>query len=125
MTKGRRSALVLSGLLATIGTAHFLKPGPFDDIVPKALPGDPNLYTRASGVVELACAAALAVPRTRRLGGLATAALFTAVFPANVQMAYDWRNASPAKRALAYARLPLQAPLVAWALSVRRAATKP
>ncbi|MFJ6214624.1 hypothetical protein ACIQGZ_15005 [Streptomyces sp. NPDC092296] len=117
---GRRSALLLSGLLAGAGVLHLVRPEPFDAIVPSALPGAPRLYTQLSGVAELACAAAVAVPRTRRLGALATAGLFTAVFPANVQMAYDWRRAAPAKRAVAYARLPLQAPLIGWALAVRR-----
>jgi len=60
----------------------------------------------------------VAHPRTRAAGGLAAAALFAAVFPANVQMAGDWRRASPAHRAVAYGRLPLQVPLVWWGLRV-------
>ena len=118
-TTGTRSALVLSGLLAGSGMLHFAVPKPFDAIVPKVLPGSPRLWTRASGVAELAVAAAVAVPQTRRLGGLAAAGLFTAVYPANVQMAYDWRNASKLKRYIAFGRLPLQAPLIGWALAVR------
>ena len=118
-TTGTRSALVLSGVLAGMGALHFAVPKPFDAIVPKVLPGSPRLWTRASGVAELAVAAAVAVPQTRRLGGLAAAGLFTAVYPANVQMAYDWRNASKLKRAIAFGRLPLQAPLIGWALAVR------
>jgi uncharacterized membrane protein len=51
---------------------------------------------------------------------LAAAGLFAAVFPANVKMAVDWRHASPAKRAIAYGRLPLQIPLVLWARRVAR-----
>ncbi|MCD0482698.1 hypothetical protein LO771_09860 [Streptacidiphilus sp. ASG 303] len=117
---GRRSALLLSGLLAAAGTLHFVRPEPFDALVPRALPGGPRLYTQLSGAAELACAAAVALPRTRRLGGLAAAGLFAVVYPANVKMAYDWRRASPARRAVAYGRLPLQAPLVGWALAVRR-----
>ena len=46
--------------------------------------------------------------------------LFVAVFPANVQMALDAHGL--AGRTLAYARLPLQVPLVLWALRVRRSA---
>ena len=118
-TTGTRSALVLSGVLAGMGTLHFAAPKPFDAIVPKVLPGSPRLWTRASGVAELAVAVAVAVPQTRRLGGLAAAGLFTAVYPANVQMAYDWRNASKLKRYIAFGRLPLQAPLIGWALAVR------
>jgi len=42
------------------------------------------------------------------------------VFPANVQMAYDWRRARPRKRAIAVGRLPLQGVLIAQALHVAR-----
>jgi uncharacterized membrane protein len=44
------------------------------------------------------------------------------VFPANVQMARDWRRRPWPDRAGAYARLPLQVPMVAHALRVRREA---
>jgi uncharacterized membrane protein len=37
------------------------------------------------------------------------------VFPANVSMALRARKASPLYRVLAWARLPLQIPLVKWA----------
>ncbi|MEY9967325.1 putative membrane protein [Streptacidiphilus sp. MAP12-16] len=117
-----RSALLLSGFLAGSGLLHFAVPVPFDAIVPKVLPGSPRTWTKASGAAELAVAAALFVPRTRRLGGLAAAGLFAAVYPANVQMAYDWRHASTVKRAIAYGRLPLQAPLIGWALAARTGA---
>jgi uncharacterized membrane protein len=115
-----RSATALAALLATSGTLHFAQPRPFDTIVPRALPGPPRAWTYLSGAAELAVAAAVAHPRTRRLGGLAAAGLFAVVFPANVQMAVDWRHARPARRAVAYGRLPLQVPLVLWGLKVAR-----
>ena len=77
-------------------------------------------FTYASGDAELAVAGLLAVPRTRRLGGAAAAALVVAVFPANVQMAYDWRRARPRERMIAVGRLPLQGVLIAQALHVAR-----
>ena len=116
----KRDALSLAGFLAAMGTLHFLAPKPFDSIVPRALPGSPRAWTYLSGAAELAVAAAVAHPRTRRAGALAAAALFVGVFPANVKMAVDWRHASPAKRAIAYGRLPLQVPLVLWARRVAR-----
>jgi len=115
-----RSARMLSGLLLGAGVAHFAVPRPFDDMVPRILPGEPRTWTRLSGVAELAVGAAIACPRTRRVGALAAAGLFAAVFPANVKMAYDWRHRPAALRAVAVARLPLQAPLIAWALRVAR-----
>ncbi|WNI19097.1 DoxX family protein [Actinacidiphila sp. ITFR-21] len=118
------SALLLAGLLAAAGVTHFARPEPYDAIVPRSLPGDPRRWTRASGVAELAVAAAVALPATRRAGGLAAAGLFVAVFPANVKMARDWRRRPTPYRAAAYGRLPLQVPLVLWALRVSRSAAR-
>nr|WP_245354344.1 hypothetical protein [Brachybacterium sacelli] len=107
-------------LLGGAGLLHVARPAPFDSIVPPALPGSARGYTYASGAAELGVAGLLAIPRTRRLGGLAATALFIAVFPANIQMAYDWRHARPRKRVIAYGRLPLQGVLIAQALHVAR-----
>lgn len=107
-------------MLAATSVLHFATPAPFDSIVPRALPGPPRRWTYLSGAAELAVAAAVALPRTRRLGGLAAAALFAAVFPANVQMALDWQRRPPAHRTVAWGRLPLQLPLIAWAVRASR-----
>lgn len=115
-----RSPQALAIFLASAGVTHFLAPKPYDAIVPSSLPGSPRVYTYVSGLAELGVAAAVAHPRTRRHGGLAAAALFVAVFPANVKMALDWRNRPLPYRLIAYARLPVQLPLVLWALRVRR-----
>lgn len=117
-----KSALRLGVFMAAAGTTHFLAPWPYDKIVPPQLPGRPRTWTHLSGLAELACAAAVLNPGTRRLGALATAGLFMAVFPANVKMARDWRERALPLRAAAYGRLPMQAPLVAWALQVARSA---
>jgi uncharacterized membrane protein len=77
----------------------------------------------ASGVAELGCALGLWHPTTRRPAALAIAGLLVAVFPANVQMALDTGgDASRTRRWLAYGRLPLQAPLVWWAMHIARTA---
>ncbi|KRD11959.1 MULTISPECIES: DoxX family protein [unclassified Streptomyces] len=118
MSRSERSPLLLAGLLATAGVAHFAAPRSFDATVPRALPGSPRAWTYASGVAELALAAGVALPRTRKAAALATAAFFVGVFPANVKMAWDWRHRPAAVKAAAVGRLPLQAPLVMWARSV-------
>ncbi|GAA2779133.1 DoxX family protein [Streptomyces showdoensis] len=110
-----RSALLLAGLMASAGLAHFAAPKQFDAIVPRSLPGSPRAWTTASGVAELALAAGLAIPATRKASAQATALFLAGVFPANVKMAYDWRHRSRAARAVACARLPLQVPLILWA----------
>lgn len=113
-------------LLTSTGLLHFAAPAPFDAIVPEQLPGTARTWTYLSGTAELLIAVLIADPRTRRLGGLLAALLFVAVFPANVKMAIDWPDRPAWIRALAYGRLPLQIPLVLWALLVyRRARVRP
>ncbi len=108
--------VVTAGFLGATGVLHFAKPEHYDAIVPRALPGSARFYTYASGVAELGIAGMLTVPTTRRAGALAAIALYTAVFPANMQMAWDWRHESAFKRVVAFGRLPLQLPMIrrAW-----------
>jgi uncharacterized membrane protein len=113
-----RSALGLAGFLGFAGATHFVNPNFYDPIVPRALPGSARFWTYASGAAELAVAATVAMPKTRRVGGMLAAGLFVGVFPGNIQMAWDWRNRTPRERAMAYGRLPLQLPMVVWALRV-------
>ncbi|MGB8650120.1 MAG: hypothetical protein WCD35_05600 [Mycobacteriales bacterium] len=113
------SPYLLAAFLAGAGATHFSSPGFYDRIVPHALPGPARAWTYASGVAELGVAAVVARPSTRSRGALAAAALFVAVFPANLQMAADAERVSD--KAVAYARLPLQVPLVVWAWKVSRA----
>ncbi len=119
-TRGSRAALLLAGLIGTAGAVHFVAPEFFDGMVPTALPGGPRLWTYVSGAAEIGVAAAVAVPRTRRLGGLTAAVLFVAVFPANIEMAIDWSDRSVTEQVIAYARLPLQIPLIWWGWRVYR-----
>lgn len=117
-TSSDRTAFGLAGLLTATSAVHFVAPHRFDEAVPSYLPGSKLGWELISGVAELGCAVLLAVPRTRRLGGYATAALFVAVFPGNLDMAR--RARSPKGRAMTLLRLPLQAPLVWWAWRVAR-----
>lgn len=119
------SALALVALLTAAGVTHLTHPRLYDRLIPRRL-GRPRPWVLGSGV--LGCAAAVAVPRTRRAGALATAGLFVAVFPGNVQMALDSRPGarSWARRpVVAWARLPLQVPLVLWAWRVARTSLRP
>lgn len=114
------STKVLLAILGGAGVAHFVIPKGFDQIVPDALPGSDRMWTLLSGAAELGVATMVAVPRTRRAGALLAAALFVAVFPANVQMAVDWADRPLAQRLIAYGRLPLQVPLIWLAVRVWR-----
>lgn len=105
-----RRAFTMTGILSVAGVTHFLRPEIFDSIVPPQL-GNRRFWTYASGAAELGCAALLAVPSTRRLGGLCTTALMVAVYPANIYAVKKlWHR--PRGRAVALARLPLQIPLI-------------
>jgi uncharacterized membrane protein len=120
MPLASRSPRLLAGLLGSSAVLHFARPRPFDSIVPRALPGSPRAWTYLSGAVELGLAVAVAAPRTRRTGALLTAGFFAAVLPANIKMARDWENRPTPLRTAAWARVPLQAPLIGWALHVGR-----
>jgi uncharacterized membrane protein len=113
------SPFLLAGLLTVTGSLHFIAPRSYAGIVPSRLPW-PTGIVYASGAAELVCAVGLTVPQTRRLAGWASAALFVVVFPANVQMALGSGGRSDAYRAGVWARLPMQIPLIAWAVSVTR-----
>jgi uncharacterized membrane protein len=92
-------------------------PKPYEKIVPPQL-GHARTFVLASGAAELACAALLVAPPTRRLGALLSAGLFVAVFPANLYAVTIMSHRLT--RAAAIARLPLQVPMVAAALKVAR-----
>jgi uncharacterized membrane protein len=117
------AALGLAGLLAGAGVTHFAVPAVYDAMIPEPLPGPPRAWTYGAGVAELAVAAAIVAPPTRRTGGLAAAVLFAAVLPGNVKVAIDARRSdSSAYRAGTILRLPLQLPLIAWGVYVSRTA---
>lgn len=116
-----RGIALLVTLFTASGLAHFLRPEPFERIVPKPLPAKRELVY-ASGAAELAAAGLLATRTTRRWGGRLSLAILLGVFPANLQMALSvWRSerTSWAFKIGTLVRLPLQWPLITIA---RRAA---
>lgn len=119
-----RWAIGLATLLVITAAAHFSVSGEFDAIVPRALPFPRRFWTLASGLAEFSLAIGLLVPRTRRVSATSTAIFFALVFPANVQMAFDWRSRPSPQFVAAVLRLPLQIPLILWAWRVRNRATK-
>jgi uncharacterized membrane protein len=110
----------IAALLIGVGTTHFLAPKPFDGVIPAELPGNRRLYTYASGAAEVTTGALLLARRTRRVAALAAAALFIAVFPANVNMVRLWWDKPWPMRVVALVRLPLQIPLITEALKASR-----
>ncbi len=103
--------------MAFAGVAHLAMPAPFLQHLPPWTPAAEAVIV-LTGIIEIALGAALLLRHPwRRRAGLALAAYLVAVFPGNVYMAVE---PGDVPRWLAIARLPLQVPLVLWALQVRR-----
>ena len=113
--------VLLAALMIFAGVMHFVSPGAFIRIVPGWLPA-PAALVAISGASEILGGLGLLVPSTRRWAAWGLVALLVAVFPANVNMAVN--HIPFGKHAAApwmlWARLPLQAVLVAWAWSFTR-----
>jgi uncharacterized membrane protein len=119
--KARRSRLWLAGILLFSSLVHAVAPRVYVKLIPARL-GSPRFWVYASGVAEATSGALLLAPtpRVRRAGGWSAAATLVAVFPGNIQMALDAGAPKNARSAVAWARLPLQAPLVAWGVRIAR-----
>ena len=98
------------------GALHFIMPAMYLPMMPPWLPA-PLALIYASGVFEILGGAGLFVPSLRRLAAFGLIALFIAIFPANLHMALNHvsigQTTTPAW--VLWARLPLQAVLIAWA----------
>lgn len=103
---------------------HLVRPQVYEPLIPRSL-GSARAWVLGSGVAEIACAAGLSTRSVRRPAAFASAALLVAVFPGNVEharRALRSSRASTGYRAGTLARLPVQVPLVAWAVRVAREA---
>ena len=121
MSSGRtkRSTRALAAFFTFAGAMHFLRPRAYEAIMPDYLPAHRELVY-ASGVAELVGGLAVLPERTRRAAGWWLVATLIAVFPANVNMALHPERFRRIPRELLYARLPVQALLIAWALRATR-----
>jgi uncharacterized membrane protein len=111
-------------MLGGSGVLHLVRPQLYEPLVPRRL-GNARAWVYGSGIAELACAAGLFTRRSRRVAGLLSAVLLVVVFPGNVQHAVTVTRSARASwgiRAATVARLPVQLPLVRWALRVAREA---
>jgi uncharacterized membrane protein len=112
----RRDAKIVIGAFLVSGTVHLVKPEVYEPLMPSWVPAHREVIL-ASGVAELVGALGMMFGPTRRLAGLASAALLLGVYPGNIKMAVDAsKTRSTGFKAAAYARLPLQLPMIrgAW-----------
>ncbi|TLM87969.1 hypothetical protein [Pseudarthrobacter sp. NamE5] len=133
------SAAGMSALLLASAMKHFRDPAFYRPVVPDYLcredagagqspaPAHPlailsrDEWIAVSGLLELAAAVAILVPFTRRLAATGTALMFTAFLAGHLdalRRAYGPQG-NPVQRKVHTLRLPLQAPLIAWAWSLR------
>jgi len=119
------SRLGLAAFFTTAGTLHFTKPRFYEAIVPPSLQPQKKEVVAISGAAEIAGAALVLHPASRRLGRWWLLALLLAVFPANIHMAVhpeqvrglDMRRFP---RWALWARLPLQGLAMLWVWQATR-----
>ena len=106
---------IVVGSFTASGVLHLIRPAVFRDLIPRKL-GPPDPWIVASGIAELVCAAGLAT--RQRWAPVATAATLLVIWVGNGEIALKLqRNPQVPKswRFAAWARMPLQLPLIYWA----------
>ena len=109
----RIGALVVAALFVASGVLHLVNPSAFLWLMPPWLPLKTELIV-ISGVMELASAFGLIFKL--RWAPLLTVITLLAVWPANWWFAIDSLSSNPDIALIAWLRLPLQLPLIYWAL---------
>jgi len=113
------SRAALAAFFTFTGTMHFVRPRFFEAIVPPAIEAQKKEAVALSGVAEIAGAALILPPVSRRLGRWWLLALLLAVFPANIHMAVNPEqirglDLRKIPRWALWARLPLQPLAMIW-----------
>lgn len=115
---------LLTVFMVLAGVNHFLSPAPYLAMMPAELPHGSHLaLVYVSGVAEILGGLGLILPATRRLAAWGLIALFVAILPANINMAWNHLplGGNPIPAWMLWARLPLQLVLIAWAYWYTRA----
>lgn len=112
---------LLAVLFVAAGAMHFVVPGVYVSIVPPYF-SHPSALVAVSGMAEIAGGWGLLWEKTRRAAAVGLALLLVAVLPANWWMAASHMQIGhPAAPQWAlWVRLPLQLPLIWWALIYAR-----
>jgi uncharacterized membrane protein len=107
---------ILAVCMVVAGILHFVQTEPFVRIVPDFLPA-PAALVYISGVIEIFLGIGLLIPATQKLSAWGLVALFIAVYPANLNMAFNHIHIDgvPDGWWFQAIRLPFQFVLIAWA----------
>lgn len=109
---------LLAGIFIGSGILHFTSTSTYERLMPPALPF-PRELVLVSGVIEAALGVLLLIPKTRKFAAWALIPTLIAIFPANIYGALTASTDNPAMQGVpvwaAWARLPLQLVLIAWA----------
>jgi uncharacterized membrane protein len=117
-----RSARLLGGFWIFAGTMHFVRPQSYRAIMPWWVPAHHEMVL-ASGAAEIVGGIGAFAPSLRKPVRWWLIGVLVAIFPANVQMAVhpdDIEGLPDIPRWLLWARLPLQAVLIAWVVRATR-----
>jgi uncharacterized membrane protein len=116
--------IILAVCMVVAGILHFVVPQPFIRIVPGFLPA-PAALVYISGAIEIALGLGLLIPSVRQFSAWGLVALFIAVYPANLNMAFNHIQISgiPDTWWFHAIRLPFQFVLIAWAYWYTRSET--
>lgn len=116
--------VLLAVFFVGAGIMHFVISDVYVQIVPPALPA-PRLLVAVSGAAEILGGLGLLSPFTRRAAAWGLVVLLVAVFPANIYMAIYHVPVTGilGQRWLQWFRLPLQIPMILWALRYTRCAS--
>lgn len=109
----RASALLVAITFVGAGLLHLIVPDAYVRIMPPYLPA-PLALVIVSGLAEMLLGVLVLPRNTRSLAGWGLVALLVAVFPANLHMALHADQFDGLSARVLWARLPLQAVLMAW-----------
>lgn len=122
----RRLRLGLAAFLGGMTVLHVVQHEAFEAMVPRWLPGNRAAWNAVATVAEGTASALLVREDSAEAGAYLAAATMAGVYVSNVEAArlggYPGFPGWLGTRTAAVARLPLQLPLVGWALRVARAA---
>lgn len=124
-TRDHTLRLGLAAFLGGMTVLHVVQHEAFESMVPRWLPGNRVAWNAVATVAEGTSAALLVRGGTAKAGAYLAAATMAGVYVSNIEAARRGGYPFPGwlgSRAAAVARLPLQVPLIGWALRVARAA---